>query len=160
MRIVTAIKAFFRILFDGEFRKRIEEPPQTEAQEWDPEGPAVLLSLFQREGRLIDFLREDIDGFQDAQVGAAARLVHKGCQKVITEYLDLSPICSEAEGDTATVVKGFDPSAIRLSGSVTGDPPFTGVLKHHGWRITRLDLPRRQKGHDKTVVQVAEVEIP
>lgn len=161
MRLFSAIKAFFRVLFDGQFRERLEAAAtESEPTSWDPEAVAVLLSLFQREGRLLDFLQEDIDAFQDAQVGAAARSVHAGCRKILQERIRLIPIREEAEGTSVTVEEGFDPSALRLSGRVTGDPPFRGLLRHHGWRVSQLDLPRRPDGHDRSVVQVAEVEIP
>lgn len=161
MRLISAIKAFFKTLFDSEFRKRLEAPAKgSEDPTWDPEAVAILLSILQREGRLLDFLQEDIEEFSDAQVGAAARSVHSGCRKVLQERITLAPVREEKEGSEVEVVSGFDPSALRLSGRVTGNPPFKGILQHHGWRISRLDLPRRPDEHDTSIVQVAEVEIP
>jgi hypothetical protein len=45
------------------------------------DGALALLALLQRDGRLVDFLREPLDGFADADIGAAARDVHRGCKQ-------------------------------------------------------------------------------
>ena len=122
-------------------------------------GPAILLSLLQREGRLIDFMMEDIKDFDDSQVGAAIRPVHSGCQKVFTEYVKISSIEKGDEGDKVTVKDGFDPFAIKLTGKVKGTPPFKGVLQHHGWIIEELKLPPRPESHTAEVITPAEIEI-
>lgn len=122
-------------------------------------GPAILLSLLQREGRLIDFMMEDIKDFDDDQIGAAIRPIHSGCQKVFKEYVKLTSIEKGVEGDTVTVKEGFDPSAIKLSGKVKGNPPFKGILQHHGWMIDELNLPARPESHTPEVISPAEVEI-
>src|SRR5262249_36863439 len=69
-----------------------------------------LLSLFQREGRLVDFLREDIQLFDDAQIGAAVRAIHQSCQQVLSEHFTLEPVLRGSEGEDVTVPKDFDPS--------------------------------------------------
>jgi hypothetical protein len=122
-------------------------------------GPAILLSLLQREGRLIDFMMEEIKDFDDDQIGAAIRPVHAGCQKVFREYVKLAAIEKGNEGDRVTVKEGFDPSAIKLSGKVKGNPPFKGTLLHHGWIIEELNLPARPESHTPEVISPAEVEI-
>ena len=122
-------------------------------------GPAILLSLLQREGRLIDFMMEDISDFDDEQVGAAIRPVHTGCQKVFTDYVKLGPIEKGNEGDTVNIEAGFDPFAVKLTGKVKGEPPFKGTLHHHGWIINELNLPARPESHTAEVVAPAEVEI-
>lgn len=119
-----------------------------------------LLSLFQREGRLVDFLREDIQPYDDAQIGAAVRTIHQSCRAVLTEHLTLEPVLSGSEGDNVTVPKDFDPSAIRLTGNVTGEPPFHGALRHAGWRASKVKLPAQPAGQDPQIVAPAEVEIP
>lgn len=125
-----------------------------------PGGEALrLLALLQREGRLLDFLMEDVDGIGDAQVGAAVRNIHRHCQKALKEHLTLSAILPGEEDSTVTVPGKFDPSAIRLTGNVTGQPPFTGALRHHGWRVTDVKLAPPPAGADPMVVQPAEVEI-
>lgn len=171
MRIFQAIRAFFRILFHGETPAQLEAPTKVEAL---PEPKTVLtpeprpaaelanlqvLALLQREGRLLDFLKEDIDGIDDDQVGAAVRAIHKGCRKVLSEHVTLAPIRKEAEGSQVEVPRGFDPAAIRLIGNVRGDPPFKGALKHHGWQVTAMHLPQQPHGIDPKIVAPAEVEV-
>jgi len=102
---------------------------------------------------------EDIEAFADAQVGAAARTVHRGCRKALQDYVELSPVRTEKEGDRLIVEAGFDPSAIRLSGNLSGHPPFQGVLRHHGWRVVRASLPEPPASQDLSIVTPAEVEI-
>ncbi len=122
--------------------------------------PAVaLLALLQREGRLVDFLREDIAAYPDAQVGAAVRAIHASCRKVLDEHLALEPVRSEDEGARVLVERDFDASAIRLTGNVSGKPPFRGILRHRGWRTRRVELPADPLGQDPSIVAPAEVEI-
>jgi hypothetical protein len=122
--------------------------------------PAVaLLAVLQREGRLIDFLREDITTYADAQVGAAVRNIHASCRKVLDEHLLLEPVRAEDEGAKVAIQDGFDPSTIRLTGKVSGKPPFRGILRHRGWRTRRVELPTDPIGQDPSIVAPAEVEI-
>jgi hypothetical protein len=129
-----------------------------------PSGaPLRLLTLMQREGRLIDFIFEDVQQYppeQNAQIGAAVRDIHKGCQKVLKEHLVLDPVLPSREGETVEVPPGFDPANIRLVGNVTGSPPFKGTLQHHGWRVKEIKLAEPAEGQDEFVLQPAEVEIP
>ena len=122
------------------------------------DGARSLLAWLQREGRLIDFLRESIGGYDDAQVGAAARAIHAGCKKVLEEGFAPEPILGAAEGERVKVEAGFDPVAIQLSGQVKGSPPFEGTLVHHGWRGTRASIPVAEKV-DTNVLAPAEVEL-
>src|SRR5207237_10017492 len=126
-----------------------------------PSGaPLRLLALLQREGRLVDFLLEDIQAYPDSQIGAAVRDIHRHCQAALKEHLDLSPIMPQSEGNRVEVPPGFDPSAIRLTGNVSGQPPFHGTLQHHGWRVRELKLAPPPEGQDEFVLQPAEVELP
>ncbi len=119
-----------------------------------------LLTLLQRKGRLLDFLLEDIQAATNDQIGAGVRELHKESQTVLKEHLTLEPVLPQAEGDAVEVPVGFDPSAIRLTGNVTGQPPFRGVLKHHGWRVKDFTLAKPPEGQDEFVVAPAEVELP
>jgi hypothetical protein len=126
-----------------------------------PSDAAVqLLALFQREGRLVDFLREDIQPYDDAQIGAAVRTIHQACRQALAEHVTLEPVLTGHEGDEITVAKDFDPSAVRLTGNVGGEPPFHGALRHAGWRATQIKLPAQPAGQDPKIVAPAEVEIP
>ena len=73
--------------------------------------------------------------------------------------MDLEPVRSEEEGARVTLPKGFDAQAIRLTGNVVGEAPFTGTLQHGGWRATRIELPSLTEEHDVHVVAPAEVEL-
>jgi hypothetical protein len=122
-------------------------------------GACRILSILQNKGRLIDFLEEDIASYPDAQIGAAVRSIHEDCGKALHEYVTLAPVMSEKEGDTVVVPQRFDPSEIRLTGQITGGPPFEGTLQHAGWKVTRLNLPDLPRGQKHRVIAQAEVEI-
>jgi hypothetical protein len=122
-------------------------------------GAVQLLAVLQREGRLLDFLLEDIDGYGDGQIGAAVRDIHRGCRKALAEHVKIAPIRSEPDEAVVRIAAGHDPSQIRLIGQVTGRPPFEGTLRHHGWRTTQMNLSDIPQGHDPTVICPAEVEL-
>ncbi len=155
-RLVLAFKAFWKSLTDAAFASRIEPLFAGE-----PKGPDLrVLAVLQRDGRLVDFLMEEIDGYSDAQVGAAVRDIHRGCRKALREYLTVEPVMAEGEDSPVTVGAGFDPAEIRLIGNVAGSPPFRGVLKHHGWRVKTARLPVLVGARDDSAVLApAEVEI-
>jgi hypothetical protein len=117
-----------------------------------------LLATLQEEGRLIDFLQEDIAAYGDEQIGAAVRGIHASCAKALRNCVTLEPVLPGTEGDSTTVPVGFDPTGIRLVGNVSGTPPFRGVLRHPGWRARAVTLPARA-GQDVQVIAPAEVEI-
>jgi hypothetical protein len=121
-------------------------------------GALRLLAVLQEEGRLVDFLEEDLGAYGDEQVGAAARGIHAGCRKALRERVTLEPVLGGAEGAEVVVEEGFDPATIRLTGNVSGTPPFRGVLRHAGWRVRAATLGPRP-GHDPHVIAPAEVEI-
>jgi hypothetical protein len=128
-------------------------------KEASPDAALQLLALFQRDARLIDFTQEDLSGYSDADIGGAARVVHEGCSKVLREHFSLAPVRTEAEGSRLTLPQGFDARAVRLTGNVVGQAPFTGQLSHRGWRATEVRLPKLAEGHDATVLAQAEVEL-
>jgi len=156
-RLLLAFKAFWHILTDPDFASRVE-PLFSRI----PTGPDLrILAVLQRDGRLVDFLQEDIDAYSDAQIGAAVRDIHRGCRKSLQEYLTIEPIMPGAEESSVQVPSDFDPAAIRLLGNVDGKPPFQGVLKHHGWRVRSVHLPLLPVARDdSSVLSPAEVEIP
>ncbi len=124
-----------------------------------PDAALQLLGLFQNEARLIDFLEEDIASYSDADIGAAARIVHEGCRKVLHQHFDIEPVRDESEGSRITLPKGFDPAEIRLTGNIVGEPPFQGVLVHRGWRADKVKLPQLSEGHHADILAPAEVEL-
>ena len=135
---------------------RVEVPPAEESSD----RAVQLLALLQRDGRLVDFLSEDIAPYQDAQVGAAVRELHASCRTALEQYVTLEPIIDGEEDRPVTVPEGFDPAAVKLVGNVTGRPPLRGLLRHRGWRVARINLPSLPpQGAGREVVAPAEVEI-
>ncbi len=136
------------------------KPPLAPIIERD-EMPAVqLLAILQRKGRLVDFLQEDLSQFADDQIGAAVRTIHEGCRAALDETMDLEPVLDDPEGASVTLERGFDANRVRLSGVVSGEPPFRGVVRHRGWIVNKIDLPKRTKGSgDEMIVAAAEVEV-
>jgi Domain of unknown function (DUF2760) len=172
-RIKCAFVAFFSILFKGRIPADLI-PKDTPLVRTSPPGPTSspsaaahdhgeravqMLALFQRDGRLIDFLMEDLGSYSDADIGAAVRDVHAGCRRVLERYMTLVAILSGREQERVSVAEGFDPSAVRLVGNVTGRPPFHGTLLHRGWRAERVDLPPLSSEAGRSVVAPAEVEV-
>ncbi|MFO1380627.1 MAG: DUF2760 domain-containing protein [Chitinivorax sp.] len=178
-RIPLAIATFFSIIANGEFAARIQGlnaapvAPQPQAQpepkpvaqpapvfrEPTPDAALQLLSLLQRDARLIDFTQENLSGYSDADIGAASRLVHEGCAKVLREHFSIEPVRNEAEGSRVVLEAGFDAASVRLTGNVVGQPPFRGTLSHRGWHVTATRLPKLAEGHNASVLAPAEVEI-
>lgn len=174
-RLALALRAFLRILADGEFASRVLEqergqplppvvpvsaPPAPAAlRDTVPESALQLLSLLQQEGRFIDFLEENVTAYSDAEIGGAARVVHEGCRKVVRDYVQIEPVRTEAEGARLTLPAGFDAATVRLTGNVVGQAPFSGTLMHRGWRVAEIKLPKLAEGHDVRVVAPAEVEL-
>jgi hypothetical protein len=138
----------------------VEEQPADTKPAFPPEAPALrLLALLQQEGRLLDFVEEDIEPYSDAQVGAAVRSIHGGCRKALHERMEIQRILAAEDGSTVDVATGFDPATIRLTGNVHGQPPFRGTLQHGGWRAVNVRLPEPTPGLDLTILAPAEVEI-
>lgn len=138
---------------------RVEPPRPVVIREATPDAALQLLGLLQQEARFIDFLQEDIAAHGDADIGAAVRVVHEGCRKVLKQHLELEPVRTEQEGARLALPKGYDASAIRVSGNIVGEPPFNGTLIHRGWRVTRINLPKLAEGHDAGILAPAEVEL-
>ncbi|QQR42662.1 DUF2760 domain-containing protein [Myxococcus xanthus] len=138
---------------------RAPEPPPALPPEREHASALSLLGMLQREGRFVDFLQENVSAFSDAEVGAAARIVHEGCRKVAQTYLTLERVLPQSEGDSVPVPVGFDAQRIRLTGNVAGQPPYNGILRHHGWMTTAVKLPTVSPAIDPRVLAPAEVEL-
>jgi hypothetical protein len=121
-----------------------------------------FLGLLQEKGRLVDFVMDDITAYDNEQVGAAARVVHQGCAQVVKEHLGIGPVHSGAEGAPVTLENGYDPIRYRAIGKLTGSPPFSGTLLHHGWKADKVELPRLAETPPVAVdwvIAPAEVEV-
>jgi hypothetical protein len=172
-RIPLAFGAFFNTLSDPGYAARIEglsraapapaAPPEAPKaaplKEASPDAALQLLGLLQREARLIDFTQENLTAYSDADIGAAARVVHEGCSKVLREHFTIEPVRPEAEGSRIVLDEGFDAAAVRLTGNVVGKAPFRGSLSHRGWRVSSVRLPKLTGSHDAGVLAPAEVEL-
>ena len=183
-RLSFAFRCFFSLLFQGkvppdilqalgeaeaEAGRRAKSATATPAAAragGDKPSPESLdravqmLGLLQRDGRLVDFLEEDVSPYPDGQLGAAVRSIHTSCRQVLERYIKLEPIIASEEDQPVTVPVGFDPAAIKLVGNVTGEPPIRGLLRHRGWRVTEVTLPSLPQGSGRAIVAPAEVEIP
>lgn len=165
-----AFRALFSLIFKGyiaddildAFRPRQPEPaapivPKTPEDLGD--RAVQLLAILQRDGRLVDFLMEDLSGYQDGQIGAAVRDIHGSCRTALSRYVTLTPVLTDAEGATVLVDRGTDAARVKVIGNVAGAPPYRGLLRHRGWDATRVELPPLPASF-RTVVAPAEVEVP
>ncbi len=182
-RLSYAVRCFFAILLHAEIPQDIARKLIKLAQDTAPlsrkdlpstppsrkddargeesvDRAVQMLGLFQRDGRLIDFLAEDVTPYPDAQLGAAVRSIHTSCRQVLERYVKLDPVIESEEDQPVTVPAGFDPAAIKLVGNVTGDPPLRGMLRHRGWKVKEVSLPSLPQGSGRAIVAPAEVEIP
>jgi hypothetical protein len=120
-----------------------------------------FLATLQERGRLVDFLMDDITGYNDAQVGAAARVVHEGCKAALQEHFAIRTVRDENEGSSVSVPAGYAADEYRLVGKISGQAPFSGTLVHRGWKTERVKLPRvlRADGDRLPTIAPAEVEL-
>lgn len=178
-RFFFAWAAFFRVLFDGAYAARAKSleaaaPPVTAPGTADPPAarpappvaterdltPALeLLALLQEQGRFVDFLQEDITSASDADVGVAARVVHQGCRKLLADRFVIEPLRTEDEGAEVVVPADFSAAEVKLTGTLRGEPPFRGVLRHRGWIAHKITLPAPTATHRSEILAAAEVEL-
>jgi hypothetical protein len=166
-RLKYAFQSFFSLIDFGTIPDDILEVTGQRAASRTPEPAAApdtadralqMLALLQRDGRLVDFLMEDLAAYPDAQVGAAVRDVHAGCRTALTRYATLDPILADEEGQVVTVEPGTDPASVKVTGTVPGEPPYRGVLRHRGWQAARIELPPLPPT-GRSIIAPAEVEI-
>jgi len=118
-----------------------------------------FLAMLQAKGRLVDFLMDDINAYDDAQVGVAARVVHAGCKTVLLEHFRITPVRAESEGSPVQVAAGYSPDEYRLLGKISGQAPFSGVLVHHGWKTDAVNLPRVLRSSTNRLPAIAPAEV-
>jgi hypothetical protein len=177
-RIWIALRAFFATLFNGQVAHGVEEVlshrglpapqtvlelPKAEKAPAKPKAPVrseaiTLLATLQREARFVDFLKESLGGYSDAQIGAVARDVHRDCGAVVERLFGLKAVVDQEEGTPIEVPEGFDAGRYRLTGNVVGQAPFRGQLMHHGWQATACELPA-WSGSEESARIVAPVEV-
>ncbi|MEO7653392.1 MAG: DUF2760 domain-containing protein [Bryobacteraceae bacterium] len=176
-RLVLAFRSFFALLFSGALpddilttlslsRRGAAKPSAASAVEPLPAAPAAspadgalqILGILQRDSRLIDFFMEDIVPYTDDQVGAAVRSLHDQCRDALARYVKLEPVIDGVEG-TFTKLASVDPAMVKLVGNVPPQPPAGGLLRHKGWRCSKIDLPKLSGKHNSQIIAPAEVEI-
>jgi uncharacterized protein DUF2760 len=122
------------------------------------EGALQILSILQRDSRLLDFLMEDVAGYSDGQIGAVARALHDQCRESVSRYVTLQPVIEGVEG-TFTRAPSTDADLVKFIGNVPAQLPSGGILRHKGWRAAKVDLPTLGATADVTVLAPAEIEI-
>lgn len=144
-------------------RERVSPPSAKELKEEalrkDKRMFLHLLSVLQNEGRLLDFFEENLDEYEDDQIGAAVRSIHENCRKVMNKYVKYKSIVEADEEAEIRIEQGFDPAAIKLMGNIVGDPPFAGVVRHKGWKAVKVELPTLSVEQDADIIAPAEIEI-
>jgi Domain of unknown function (DUF2760) len=181
-RVVFACRCFLSILFRAEIPRDIAQKLVKPAGPISPAPPAAapsvsrlkeaqppdsgefdravqMLALLQRDGRLVDFLAENISDYADVQLGAAVRTIHDTCRQVLDQYVKIEPIMSSEEDQPVTIQAGFDPAAVKWIGNVTGEPPVRGTLRHKGWRVKEVSLPPLPHSAGRMVIAPAEIEV-
>lgn len=160
MSFLLAIKAFFKAWKDPiQGQIFLEDSPKNQDFQSADHSHLRLLALLQDSGRLIDFFKEDIRDFTDAQIGAAVRQIHQDCNKSLEEWVTIRPLMPEKEGTSITIPKGYDPAVIKISGKVKGEPPYKGTIIHQGWKAHKRSLPKKMGEHHSEVICPAEVEV-
>lgn len=159
VRIEVPVEKIVEVRVEVPVEKIVEKVVEKTVTQPSHTAALQLLGLLQREARFVDFVQEDTANYSDADIGAAARVVHEGCRKVLREHFTLAPVRSEAEGSRITLATGFDATAVRLTGNVVGQAPFTGTLGHRGWHVTEARLPQLTDDKAAAVLAQAEVEL-
>ena len=171
-RIFLAFRSFFSLLFHGELSPamladlglvRRGAAPSAAPRPAAPtvrtsDGALQILSILQRDSRLIDFIMEDISGYQDEQIGAAVRSLHDQCRDSLARYVALQPVIDSVEG-TYTQPASLDAKAVKFVGNVPAGTPSGGILRHKGWRAAKVDLPALVPSQDASIIAPAEIEI-
>lgn len=180
-RLWIAIRVFFVAMFNGEVARQVDEvlarrklpaeakseikaePKPEPKKKPEPKPPArsealTLLAALQREARFVDFLKEPLGEYSDAQVGAVARDVHRDCATVLERMFAIAPLAQQEEGAALDVPVGYDAGRYRLTGNVAGEPPYQGRLVHHGWEAARCELPA-WSGKETSARVIAPIEV-
>lgn len=171
-RIWLAIRSFYSILFRGSLpddaitqlgltRRGAAAKPQPTAAAAGPrvsDGALQILSILQRDSRLVDFIMEDIAAYSDDQVGAAVRSLHDQARESLTRYVKLDPVIDGVEG-TFTKAAVSDAAAVKFIGNVPAGQPSGGLLRHKGWRAGKVELPSLNPRQDSNIIAPAEIEI-
>ncbi|MEZ6033479.1 MAG: DUF2760 domain-containing protein [Planctomycetaceae bacterium] len=140
--------------------KSAAPPKPASAQKHLRNDAVTLLAALQREGRLIDFLKESIDDYSDAQVGAAVRDIHRDCSGVLERQFAIRPVLEQPEGSQVTIGADARNGRIKLTGKIGDGKQASGTLIHHGWLVTKSEVPVWTGDSEAaSIVAPAEVEV-
>jgi hypothetical protein len=121
-------------------------------------GAIQILSELQKEGRLVDFLEENLSDYEDDEIGSSVRSIHEGCKKVMDKVLEKEKLVDQEEESSIRVNKDYNATQIKLSGRVSETFPQKGILVHPGWKAKNLKLSVRPKA-SSDILCPAEIEI-
>jgi hypothetical protein len=186
-RLSLAFRSFFSLLSSGKLPddivvelglvRRIAVPatpgatgPKPESSRQSAESPRAgdgaiqLLAMLQQESRIVDFLMEDITPYSDEQVGQVMRSVHENCRKVLDRVMTLTPIVDGVENTATNIaaqgLSNKQKQRIKLLGKVPPDGKAeTGILRHRGWQVEKVNLPSLAPGDRASVIAPAEIEV-
>lgn len=173
--VLIAFRAFFATLFNKEVAQRVQlalagELTQAKIAEPKTVAPAkpvppqpvrseaiTLLSTLQREARFLDLVQEPLDGFGDAQIGAAAREVLRDCKKTLDRMFGIAPLAEEAEGAECELEQNPSPAKYRLVGKSEGR---SGSIAHRGWKATCCEVPAWSgRRHEAWILAPIEIDV-
>jgi hypothetical protein len=121
-------------------------------------GAIHILAEMQKEGRLIDFLKENLDDYNDEEIGGSVRSIHEGCKKAIDTHIQMEKVLDQEEESTCRINKDYDAKSIKLTGRVSDTYPMKGSLVHPGWKVKEVKLTQKSKS-TQNIIAPAEVEI-
>lgn len=101
----------------------------------------TLLATLQREGRLIDFLKEPLADYSAEQIRGVVLDVHRDCGAVLERLFAVRPATEQAEGETIELPAGYDAGKFRLLGEAKPTGPQKATIVHPGWQATRCEVP-------------------
>lgn len=159
MSIGKAFKAFFDELFGKKEPVALPTPEVVEQPDKFAAGAVFTLNLLQREGRLVDFLMEDVSAFSDAQIGMAVRQIHENSAGCIKKYFSPEKVITEQENSDYSVPADYDVTTLRVTGNVKNGVAQIGKIQHGGWKVGSLQLPKVVGALNTTVIAPGEVEV-
>jgi hypothetical protein len=166
-KISLAFRCFFALLFGGKLSPELIDelgikpkaaPAPAAPTVRTSDGALQMLSILQRDARLLDFFLEDITPYSDEQVGAAARSMHGPARETLERYVKLAPVVDGVEG-TYVKAPSKDAAQVKFLGNVPATPPDGGTLRHRGWRAASIALPPVNSRQDMTILAPAEIEV-
>lgn len=136
------------------------QPPAAAAVKTTGRSDALtLLGTLQREARFLDLVGEPLEGFEDAQVGAAARQVLSDVRKSLDRMFAVAPIAGEDEGSSVSIPKPASPVRYHVIGR-NADQATRGTLVHRGWKAGRCQTPSWNGASDDAfVLSPVEIEV-